>query len=72
MSASVRFQEVLRMLEQCARGFTWRRTTHGRKVEFNHMVFRDLPKFDDIEIGHIRKMCRHFNILDCARKFNVV
>jgi hypothetical protein len=72
MSASVSFANVLRMLEECAKGFTWRRTTHGRSVEFSHKIYRDLPKYDEIEVGHIKKMCRHFGILDCAKKFGTV
>jgi hypothetical protein len=73
MSVSVAFDDVLRMLRKCAPGFDCRRTTHGRRVEFNGKVFRDVPKFDDIEIGHIRKMVRHLGInKDCAKSFNVI
>jgi len=73
MSASVAFTEVMRMLEHCAKGSDVRRTTHGRRVEFNGKVFRDLPKFDNIEIGHIRKMVRHLGIdKECAKSHNVI
>lgn len=69
MSVSVALADVLRMLQECAPGFEIRRTTHGRIVTWNGRVFRDLPKFDDIEIGHIRKMVRHLGIdKDCAKK----
>jgi len=73
MSVSVAFSDVLRMLEDCAKGSDVRRTTHGRRVEFNGKVYRDVPKFDTIEIGHIRKMVRHLGInKDCAKSHNVI
>ena len=54
MSVSVSYADVLRMLENCAKGYNIRRTTHGRRVEFNGRVYLDLPKHDQIEIGHLR------------------
>jgi len=70
MSISISFGDVLRMLEHCANGFGIRRTTHGRMVDWNGRSFPDLPKHDDIGIGHIRKMVRHLGIdKDCARSF---
>lgn len=71
MSVSVPYGDVLRMLKECAKGHDLRRTTHGRRVEYDGKVYLDLPKHDDIEIGHIRKMVRHLGIdKDCARRFN--
>ena len=68
MSASARYADIVRMLEKCAPGHDIRRTTHGRRVHFNGKVFPDLTKFDNIELGHVKKMCRHFGILECAKK----
>ena len=71
MSVSVAYADVVRMLEDCAPGHDIRRTTHARRVAWNNQVFSDLPKFDDIEIGHIRKMVRSLGInRDCAKKHN--
>jgi hypothetical protein len=71
MSAYVAYTTLVRMLDNCAAGYDIRRTTHGRLITFNNKAFRDLPKYDDIEIGHIRKMVRHLGIdKDCARKHN--
>lgn len=71
MSVSLAFSDILRMLENCAKGFDLRRTTHGRRVEFNGKTFRDLPKFDEIEVGHVRKMVRNLGIdKDCAKSFH--
>jgi hypothetical protein len=70
VSVSIPYSDIVRMLEQCASGFDIRRTTHGRRVEWNGRTFPDLPKYDDIQIGHIRKMVRHLGInQDCARRF---
>ena len=73
MSASVVYNQVLRMLQDCAYGFSVRLATHSRVVTFGSKVFRDLPKFDKIELGHIRKMVRHLGINpECAKKHGVI
>jgi hypothetical protein len=73
MSASVAFADVKRMLDGCAPGHTVRLATHSRVVTYNNLVYRTLPKFDKIEIGHIRKMVRHLGINhQCADKHNVI
>jgi hypothetical protein len=70
MSASVDYADVKRMLEECAPGHTVRLATHSRVVTYNGKVYRTLPKFDEIEIGHIRKMVRYLQIdKKCARKY---
>jgi hypothetical protein len=69
MSASARYADIVRMLEHCAPGHNIRRTTHGRRVSFGGKVFPDLTKFDSIELGHVKKMCRHFGILECAKQY---
>ena len=72
MSASASIVDIQRMLDTCAPGYGIRRTTHGRCVSYGTKVFRDLPKFDDIELGHIRKMARHLGIYECAKKFGII
>jgi hypothetical protein len=73
MSASVSFADVKRMLDECAPGHTIRLATHSRVVTSNDKVYRTLPKFDKIEVGHIRKMVRHLGIArDCANGFGVI
>jgi len=71
MSSSVAFDSVIKMLEKCASGYTIRLANHSRVVTFNNKVYPSLPKFDKLEVGHIRKMARHFGILECAKKFGV-
>lgn len=73
MSASVRYADVKRMLEECAPNSTIRLATHSRVVSFNGQVYRTLPKFDEIELGHVRKMVRHLGIdRECAKRHGVI
>ena len=67
MSKSIGYDDVIRMLEKCAPGYTIRLANHSRVVTYNNLVYPSLPKFPNLEIGHIRKMARHFGILDCAK-----
>ena len=71
MSVSFRYSEVERMLKKCAPSFEARRTTHGRSISYAGNTYRNFPKHDEIERGHIAKMARHFGILDCAKAFGV-
>jgi hypothetical protein len=69
VSASVGFDVVAHMLKDCAPGFSWRMATHSRVIVFGALTYRALPKFTDIELGHIRKMIRFLGIaFSCARK----
>jgi hypothetical protein len=73
MSASAPYANVLRMLEKCAPGSTVRLANHSRVITFNRKVYPSLPKFDDIEVGHIRKMVRFLGIdKECAKKHGVI
>jgi hypothetical protein len=38
---------------------------------WNGKCYPSLPKFDKIEVGHIRKMARHFGFLRCAQEAGV-
>jgi hypothetical protein len=73
MSASVAYGDVERMLKECAPNSSVRLATHSRVVDFNGKVYRTLPKFDKIELGHVRKMVRHLGINpDCAKRHGVI
>jgi hypothetical protein len=72
MSASKAFADVQRMLTDCAPGHTIRLTNHFRMVKYRGKVFPTLPKHPTIELGHIRKMVRHFEIQECAAKYGMV
>lgn len=61
------------MLESCAPGHSIRLATHCYVVQYKGFVFRELPKFKDIELGHIRKMVRHLGIdRKCAAEHGVI
>jgi hypothetical protein len=67
MSASASFDDVKRMLDECAPGYTLRLANHSRVVTFNGKVYRSLPKHKNVELGHVRKMIRHLGInQECA------
>jgi hypothetical protein len=68
MSASKSFADVQRMLSECAPGHTIRLTDHYRRVKFGDLFYPSLPKTKTIEVGHIRKLIRHFKIEKCAEK----
>jgi hypothetical protein len=71
MSRSIALDDVIKMLDRCAPGYTIRLANHSRVVAFNNRVYPSLPKFQNLEIGHIRKMARHFGILSCAQQFGI-
>jgi len=68
MSASISFRDIEKMLDICAPGWSFHVSKHSRVIKYNGMVYRNFPKQDYIELGHIRSMCRHIGILDCAKK----
>jgi len=72
MSASVAFKDIVKMLEKCAPGHTIRLANHSRVIKYNNTSYPSFPKFDNIELGHIRKMARHIGILNCAHAFGII
>jgi len=72
MSASVAFKDIVKMLEKCAPGHSLRLANHSRVIKFGNKSYPSLPKFDNIELGHVKKMARHLGILDCAKTFGII
>jgi hypothetical protein len=68
VSALIGWKAVQKMLDVCAPGWVWHPAPHFRRILANDRTYPALPKNDDIEVGHIRKMARHLGILDCAKK----
>lgn len=69
MSASIDFREITKMLDQCAPGWSFRQARHCRIIAYNAKKYRTFPKYDSIEVGHVRKMVRFLKIsLECATK----
>jgi hypothetical protein len=69
MSAAIPFSEVERMLSKCADGYRVRMTNHFRFIYLRDKIYHTFPKHNNIEIGHIRRMVRFFNIMDCAKQY---
>ena len=62
------------MLQHCAPGYTAKATDHFWCVRLpNGRTYPSLPKGEhgkknpEIQVGHIKKMCRHLDILACAQ-----
>lgn len=66
--ALISIKEITEMLEECAQGYSMDLKTHFRIVRFNGLTYPSLPKHDEIEAGHVRKLARNLGILDCAKK----
>ena len=65
----ISFETVQKMLAECAPGHRIELKTHNYFVYYNHLTYPSLPKYSEIEAGHIRKMSRALGIYDCAKKF---
>ncbi len=72
----IRLSVVWAMLEVCAPGHTKRATKHHWRVSFAGRTYPTLPlgphgsrkaRSTEVAIGHVRKLCRYFEILDCAK-----
>jgi len=73
MSVSISFADVQRLLTECAPGHTLRLANHFRIVKFNGRVFPTLPKHQNIELGHVKKMVRHLFIdKNCAKRHGII
>lgn len=68
MSASTSLSQVLKMLDECAPGYSIRLANHSRVIQFGGKVYLTFPKHDPVENGHLRKMVRFFGISACASK----
>lgn len=65
----VPFDKVLKMLGACANGFSLREYLHSYCIRFNGKTYPSLPKKNQIDRGHVKKMARHLGIMDCAASF---
>jgi hypothetical protein len=66
----VPLKEIWAMLEKCAPGHTPpHETDHFYRIRFNGLTYASFPKKKLVDVGHVRKMARHLQILDCAKQF---
>ena len=71
----VTLKEIRQMLDDCAPGAVIVGKLHRNWVLFRGRTFRGLPlgkhgarKNPEIEVGHVRRLARFFEILDCAQR----
>jgi len=77
MAHLVKLNDVWRMLDGCAQGYTKMASRHYWTVGFNKRSYRSLPlgghgrrKNPEIETGHVRALIRHLQIPeDCAAQY---
>jgi hypothetical protein len=61
------------MLSKCLPDFTYKESDHNFCIWGGGRVYPALPKGPhkrnkaEIQIGHVRKLVRHFDIMDCAK-----
>jgi hypothetical protein len=60
---------VRAMLDECAPGYRIELKTHNFFVYFNNLTYPSLPKYDEVEAGHVKKLARTLGIYDCAKRF---
>lgn len=65
----VSFADVKAMLDACAPGHRVSLKTHNRQILWNKRTYPTFPKYDEVEIGHVKKMARYLGILECAKRF---
>ncbi len=73
-SGRVPLSEVWAMLEKCLPGHTRRATKHHWRITRGQETYPTFPlgehgarKDPEIQVGHIRKLTRYFNISQCAK-----
>jgi len=67
--ALVSMKAIREMLQKCAPTYSMELKTHNWFVYFNGLKYPSLPKYDEIEAFHVRKMARVFGIAGCAKEF---
>jgi hypothetical protein len=62
-------RDVVAMLNECAPNHKIELKTHNYFVYFNNLTYPSLPKYHEVEAGHVKKMTRFLNIYDCAKEY---
>jgi hypothetical protein len=74
VSVQIALETIWKMLDVCLKGYKRRLGTHFYLITApNGKVYPALPtgtkkSKGSVEVGHIRKMARHFGILECAER----
>jgi hypothetical protein len=65
----IKAQSVWNMLAVCAPGFSYKAKPHNVWILYNGRTYRGLPKYQEIDVHHVRKMLRHLAVdMECARR----
>ncbi|HVB87402.1 MAG TPA: hypothetical protein VNK23_12145 [Candidatus Dormibacteraeota bacterium] len=67
--ALVSLSKIREMLDKCASGHNMELKTHAWHIYYNGLTYPALPKYDEIEEFHVRKLARTLQITPCAKKF---
>lgn len=72
----ITLKEIIAILDDCAPGAVIESKVHKNWVLWNGRIWWDLPlgkhghrKNPEIQVGHVKRMMRFFDILDCAKKY---
>jgi len=71
----VTLKKIEALLDDCAPGAVIEEKTHHLWVHYQGTTYRGLPrgahgarKNPEIQVGHVRRMARFFDIVNCAKK----
>jgi hypothetical protein len=62
-------KDVCAMLKECAPKYKIELKTHNYFVYYNNLTYPSLPKYNEVEAGHVKKMTRSLGIYECAKKY---
>jgi hypothetical protein len=57
------------MLKKCAPGYKMALKTHNWHIYYTGLTYPALPKYDEVEEFHVRKIGRTLKIVDCVKNF---
>jgi len=66
--ALISFERIREILKECAPTHTMELKTHNWFVYYNGLTYPSLPKYDEIEEFHLRKLGRTLGISECIKK----
>ena len=72
--AQIKISAVKSALEKCAPGYSWVPTMHKVRVSFKGKTYPSFPVGShgstnpEIQLGHVRQLARHLNILSCFKR----
>jgi hypothetical protein len=57
------------MLVECAKGHTFKELPHNFCVYYGGKTYPSLPRYTQMEVGHVKKMVRHLGLdVECVNR----